>query len=120
MLKDCPRCYRILVEVLFEGLRVDACPGCGGIWFDEGELAQLAKAGAGALRRLDDQHADTGFYTRRPEARCPTCRKPLTPFSLPYAPEVTLDGCRECRGVWVDEGELSALVACAQRKPPPR
>lgn len=123
MLKDCPRCYRILVEEEFEGVRVDACPGCGGIWFDEGELPRLAQAGAGALRRLDDRHTDTGFYTRRSQARCPTCRAPLTEFTLPHAPDVKLDGCQTCRGIWIDEGELADLVTCAARSspaPPPK
>ena len=35
---DCPRCPGKLEKKVMEGLEVDACFICEGIWFDAGEL----------------------------------------------------------------------------------
>ena len=115
MLKDCPRCYRLLEEIALDNLRVDACPGCGGVWFDEGELARLAQTGAAALRQLEDRYRGLGLGGRRAEVLCPVCRKPLMRSAFPHAPQTELDSCRACRGVWVDEGELAALADSIDR-----
>lgn len=41
--RACPRCARNMSAVRLEqtGLIVEACPGCGGNWFDKGELAKF-------------------------------------------------------------------------------
>ena len=44
--RKCPRCIRPLSEVRIPAasLVIEACPGCGGNWFDKGEVAQLGRA----------------------------------------------------------------------------
>ena len=37
----CPRDQTALEERAFEGVRVDVCPSCHGLWLDAGELAQV-------------------------------------------------------------------------------
>jgi Zn-finger nucleic acid-binding protein len=39
----CPRCTGTLVETKFEGIFIDRCDNCSGIWLDPGEFAELAK-----------------------------------------------------------------------------
>ena len=39
----CPRCTGKLVEVEFEGVLIDRCDNCSGIWLDPGEFAELVK-----------------------------------------------------------------------------
>lgn len=39
----CPRCDGSLEESQFEGVAIDTCDTCGGVWLDCGELGQLAK-----------------------------------------------------------------------------
>lgn len=42
---------------------------------------------------------------------CPRCGKPLEVLTLPTdARDVELDGCRGCRGVWIDGVELEHVV----------
>ncbi|HEX8845312.1 MAG TPA: zf-TFIIB domain-containing protein [Pyrinomonadaceae bacterium] len=49
----CPKCDGKLEPVVFEGVEVDVCSGCGGAWLDAGELEQLSKRGSGGwLSRL--------------------------------------------------------------------
>ena len=37
----CPRCQGELLETAKQGVVLDHCPGCGGIWLDRGELAKI-------------------------------------------------------------------------------
>jgi len=37
----CPKCGMEMVEITFEGIKVDKCSGCLGIFFDNGELEHL-------------------------------------------------------------------------------
>lgn len=40
--RQCPECRDvILVEEIYEGLIVDRCPRCRGVWLEAGELEQL-------------------------------------------------------------------------------
>lgn len=39
----CPRCDGILTENKFDGVMVDTCDKCGGVWLDSGELEQLLR-----------------------------------------------------------------------------
>jgi len=40
---SCPRCDGTLSESEFEGVMIDTCERCGGIWLDSGELERLLK-----------------------------------------------------------------------------
>lgn len=38
----CPRCdVEVLVEKTRDGVTIDVCPACGGVWLDRGELERL-------------------------------------------------------------------------------
>lgn len=37
----CPKCGMEMVEITFEGIKVDKCSACLGIFFDNGEVDQL-------------------------------------------------------------------------------
>ncbi len=38
---QCPKCDGKLVESNFEGVKIDVCEKCHGVWLDAGELAQI-------------------------------------------------------------------------------
>jgi uncharacterized protein len=41
----CPRCHTAdLVEHDRDGIKIDICPGCRGVWLDRGELEKLIAA----------------------------------------------------------------------------
>jgi hypothetical protein len=48
----CPRDGNELDERVFEGVRVDVCRACHGLWLDAGELDQLVHLPAAALQRV--------------------------------------------------------------------
>ncbi len=47
---NCPKCKASMEKVVFEGVEVDRCKGCQGIWFDFQEQKQLkSMKGAAAI-----------------------------------------------------------------------
>lgn len=38
---QCPKCEGTLVEITFEGVQIDRCNKCHGVWLDAGELERL-------------------------------------------------------------------------------
>jgi ribosomal protein L37AE/L43A len=44
---ECPRCDGKLTAVSFEGVEIDRCESCGGVWLDKGELEELRQKESG-------------------------------------------------------------------------
>ncbi|MER3536673.1 MAG: hypothetical protein C4301_04110 [Thermus sp.] len=42
-LLTCPICQEPMREVVRQGVGIDLCPRCGGVWLDRGELEKLLK-----------------------------------------------------------------------------
>lgn len=88
---------------------LDRCALCGGLWFDFGEVEQVAGREP-AFERLD----------AAVERRCPDCGLTLNAGLFPGA--VPVEVCGACRGAWLDWEDLESLGATRlQRvaKPPP-
>jgi Zn-finger nucleic acid-binding protein len=63
----CPHCQESLVISERQGIEIDYCPACRGIWLDRGELDKLierssAHAGPSAVRKDDRDHARKDNY----------------------------------------------------------
>lgn len=39
----CPKCEGALIEIEHEGVNIDRCQACGGVWLDAGELEKLTQ-----------------------------------------------------------------------------
>jgi Zn-finger nucleic acid-binding protein len=94
-----------------EGVEVDRCLRCGGTWLDAGELEILGQregtppgALSGAIERARGE--------RHGRRRCPRCGGRLQVVS---ADDVELDRCPGGDGLWLDRGEMLALIG-AQRE----
>lgn len=48
----CPKCGMELEEIQFEGLLVDRCTSCSGVWLDHGELEALTQKEEGFLKGM--------------------------------------------------------------------
>lgn len=109
--KQSRKCPLDLVEmelIILEGLTIDFCPKCFGIWFDFGELQNLLqtdKPSSYLLRKeIDDPCYD------QQEKKCPTCYKATFKKSFP-SNNLHLDLCKSCGGIWLDGGEFMHLYA---------
>ena len=112
MPRTCPDCKTPLERKDFSGLVLDACPKCAGVFFDDGELADLRRRGDAAFTEVDDkiQPAETLDAHFTPKLRmCPGCGAAMNAFRYLYSSPVILDSCGACGGIWVDNGELKQM-----------
>ena len=104
----CPVCNIPLVVVEREGIEIDWCLDCRGLWFDQGELELL---GERAGRTIDTEHIGRvvpgdGSADKRD---CPRCHRAMESLRLETEVEVHVDRCSS-HGLWLDRGELGALM----------
>lgn len=101
----CPNCLnRDLTErrVAAVSVKVDYCQVCKGVWFDKDEVE---KAVPYAIKDLSVPSDAT------PGRRiCPHCFDRMYTFDYPQT-LVTVDMCRNCKGVWLDSGEAREIKA---------
>ena len=70
---ECPRCTARLMPGYRQGVHIDACPACGGVWLDRGELdaifqrfAQHAFKRPSRLEQIERAFLSWIAPTRRP------------------------------------------------------
>ena len=126
----CPVCVGILMEKKYvqgpgRGFALDFCPRCGGIWFDRGEVTEVARQDQSALQGmmfdaatrinppcqkcrtpLDRNAEKCGVCGRKNVLRCPVCDREMERRPVQG---VMLDLCRKCQGVWFDNAELTSI-----------
>ena len=102
----CPKCDGNLKALDFEpDLQVDRCEGCKGIWMDKGELGRYANTTRDIPEKLIEAATVSGL-------NCPSCRaKNHTSglYQIMMAPNLNLETCRNCEGLWFDHKELAGL-----------
>ena len=87
-------------------LSYDACEQCGSLWLDAGELDKLAFQVEGSIEFCSEEEDKT----RPPTRRCPRCIEvDLTPVKFLGVSDINLDRCHNCRGFWLDGGELNLV-----------
>jgi Zn-finger nucleic acid-binding protein len=94
------------------GLEVDYCDRCGGLWFDERELSRLLATAPDELQRLRSKESTT--VSRTAAARCPRDATALVRVLSASDRRVVVDRCPQCRGIWLDGGELASLLRARQ------
>jgi len=111
MSRLCPECQIHLEPMEFHGVMLDECSGCGGVWFDDGELKKCQAGGTSSLIELEDQIAPAVLWHHQDHTRiCPSCNIRLTTYKYLYTSEILLDECTGCYGVWVQDGELKKMA----------
>ena len=105
----CPACNQPLIALELEGVEIDHCVACHGTWLDVGELEQIAElAGVSAGPLSAALQADE--VGTRGKRRCPRCRRRLTAVAIGSDPAIEIDRCAHEHGMWLDQGELRALI----------
>lgn len=111
---NCPVCHHGLTELSVARITVDVCKGgCGGIWFDNFELAKFDKVPAGAGEELLHVPVDPKVHIdHRKRRRCPRCDDmPLRRHFYNPKHMVEVDSCPNCGGFWLDAGEFAGIRA---------
>jgi len=106
----CVKCSSILDRATFQGLEVDLCPDCGGLWLDRGEITRAARLPDNELMRLRAQLQGSSGPPPVPtenKAPCPACDGQLSEVVLGT---VHVDYCSSCHGIFLDRGELEQAI----------
>jgi membrane associated rhomboid family serine protease len=100
----CPRCPGQLESVSYEGVDLDICMLCHGLWFDKGELAKFNKFDA------DFPLAPgKGITKKRSGVRCPRCNVLMKVVQYAPGANFEVDRCGNCGGVWLDRYEIRKI-----------
>ena len=106
----CVKCNSILDRATFQGLEVDLCPKCGGLWLDRGEITHAAQLPEKELSRLRDLLRGASGPPPVPtenKAPCPACEGNLSEVLLGT---VHVDYCATCHGIFLARGELQQAI----------
>lgn len=106
--KKCPRCRRRGMDLTWhQGIEIDFCVHCGGLWFDQRELEKIILAQDPNFPADYQIVEHLGKLTRVTELPCPNCKIPyLEEYAYLQGNPLKIEVCPKCFGLWLDEGEL--------------
>jgi Zn-finger nucleic acid-binding protein len=100
---NCPKCKGVMAKVAFEGIEVDRCAACDGIWFDALEKEHLAETPGAEAIDVGKRPADAGEHHR---LQCPVCKTPMIPMVVQGRADLKYESCTVCFGAFMDAGEF--------------
>jgi len=107
----CPCCDIDLESKLIGEVKVDECPKCKGIWFEDDELRKAKDVADKDMNWMDFEiwkHKDK-FKASPRNLACPQCNQ--TFVTIDYANTgVEIDYCPNCKGTWLDKGEFKKII----------
>jgi Zn-finger nucleic acid-binding protein len=102
---NCPKCSAEMAPFTTEGVELDFCEKCSGIWFDHGELAFYTET-TEDVPSMEDAIAN-GDST---DSLCPRCEDiALVETAFIPGESLLVDICPGCRGVFLDRNELAKV-----------
>ncbi|MCX6004499.1 MAG: zf-TFIIB domain-containing protein [Chloroflexi bacterium] len=110
----CPSCKSTAIVIEYEKIELDYCAGCGGLWFDKGELELLLDSiEQGTARKyVADMLAQPEAETREEKRKCPICNRAMKKTLIGGNAKIMIDACSLGHGLWFDGGELNQLLDC--------
>ena len=92
-----------MIEVDANGVRVDRCSACQGLWFDTLEEEDARSAAA----QIDIGTAPEAARNSGDRIRCPCCPGEQSMVSMvdPLQPHIRFESCTICYGRFYDAGE---------------
>ena len=108
---NCPRCHAALSVEQYQGVEVDRCRSCKGMWLEYHELDQLED------KELDqdDLKGSLMFRSYQGDLHCPTCESGMQMFHY-RAYDLELDFCPNEHGFWLDSGEEKRVLEIMKQR----
>ncbi len=107
---DCPVCGVGLVTAAVNNIRVFSCPNCRGSLVDQSKLHPILRQAR--LPESFDEEVPRPLDRRElgRTSACPSCRETMEVYPYGGAGSILIQGCARCGLVWLDFGELSAIL----------
>ncbi len=118
----CPCCGFGMSEVVYEGVHIHSCGGCGGEFLGGEELAHIVRVREMTFCQtiieemaqreptfgIPEEDADNGV-------NCPACGECMDVINYCVDTGIVVDRCTECQGLWLDNEELEKVQALMER-----
>jgi Zn-finger nucleic acid-binding protein len=113
----CPKDKVEMVQHDLEGVLIDECLLCGGIWFDQGELDAAKDALEPDTNWIEVElwRDEDRFNLSLSDKECPKDSNNLVCLKYGDA-EVEVEYCLKCRGIWLDQGELKKIISSLEEE----
>ena len=104
----CPKCKTPTDLIKYEGVPIYNCGFCGGHWVTKVRLDVILRRREvdmpPAVRQKMIEIADASNSTET--LWCINCGRRMIKESFKHWPEIQIDRCDRCQGIWLDRGEL--------------
>lgn len=113
MSNKCPRCSGALEPLDIDGVKIDRCGSCRGIFLDKYELNRLNALNSGAAENLNDGAPGSAAIETSDASKkinCLRCSSVMNVVNFSYTSGIFIDHCPACESVWLDNGELAKIL----------
>ena len=101
----CPKCLGSMDVINFNGVEVDRCSKCYGLFFDHLEEETLKKMEGAEGIDIGDEFVGAR-YNQILDVACPKCETRMEEVRHNEPFEVKFERCPECKGLFFDAGEF--------------
>ena len=106
----CPKCASAMEKADHEGIEIERCTVCRGLFFDMFELDDLKKLQGSEA--LDPGEAALGKNLNKvDDYPCPKCSNPMIKMVDRRQRHIWYEACSQCFGIFLDAGEFKDLKA---------
>lgn len=113
----CVLCSVPMENVVFREVTVWICPKCAGVWLNRdavNDIHSLTHENFVDIERL--QRPEVADPAEPLTGRvCPDDLSPLRRREYLFLQSVSVDGCEQCNGIWLDAGEVTKVVAVLEK-----
>ncbi len=106
----CPTCREPLVSAVIKDIYIFSCPQCRGNLIKQSKMLPILRQ----AKPQDPVNADSRDLQNRTEltrnAACPSCHKTMAVYPYGGPGNIIIQGCEQCKLIWLDFGELSRIV----------
>jgi Zn-finger nucleic acid-binding protein len=96
-------------ETTVEGVQLDICDGCGGVWFDADELKQLLRRGPSVLLEVKSKAPAGQKQAGDSHLMCPKDSVVMETYHYLYSSPIILHTCAVCDGIFVEADQLEDM-----------
>lgn len=110
---NCPKCKVDFSVLSCANLKIKCCKTCKAVWLTFSELKQLGEMLDLKMQLINPAEMEA-LKVKEEVRSCPVCGKPMEKV---YFNGTVVDKCRDCDGIFFDNGELSKYFNLFMKKP---
>ena len=109
--RKCPNCATLRVAETAQGVQLEVCPNCAGIWLNSDELKTLVTCDAKVIEDLENSlHAEVGQkHAGGSHLLCPVDQVLMDQYHYLYNSPILIHTCSKCGGFFINADELPLM-----------